>query len=148
MPVGGVTGRALPSPQGLARTGTKLNGIAIHLVTAAHWRDPATYVGRWGQSLFDLRSVPYAGLEDPFVSTDRNHAPPVPTQLLLFSSSSTIVLRIPCMCMYFLVGMTMCTHVPRGPLWLWCSSSSAAAAGVARAQRRLPCHLPQPDPER
>ena len=52
---------------GLARTGTKVNGIAIHLVTAGHWKAAASYTGRWDQSLFDLRSVPPTGLEDPFV---------------------------------------------------------------------------------
>jgi hypothetical protein len=55
---------------GLGRTGTAANGIAIHLVTAKHWREPSSYRGRWTESLFDLRMVPNAGLEDPFVWLD------------------------------------------------------------------------------
>ena len=55
---------------GLGRTGGK-QGIVIHLVTATHWRDAASYTGRWKEPLFDLKSVPDAGLEDPFVYMGR-----------------------------------------------------------------------------
>ena len=47
---------------GLGRTGYPA-GIAIHLVTAAHWMDSSSYTGRWNVSLFDLVTVPDAGLE-------------------------------------------------------------------------------------
>ena len=45
------------------------------LVTAAHWREPASYVGRWTQMLFPNVSVlPSAGVEDPFVWVDGRSA--------------------------------------------------------------------------
>lgn len=55
---------------GLGRTGGSA-GIVIHLVTAAHWKDPNSYTGRWTTPLFDMKSVPDAGLEDPFVYMGR-----------------------------------------------------------------------------
>jgi hypothetical protein len=58
---------------GLGRTGYPA-GIAIHLVTAAHWKDPSSYTGRWNVSLFDLVTVPNAGLEGAYSCTARCHA--------------------------------------------------------------------------
>lgn len=57
---------------GIGRTGGAPTGILAHLVTARHWRDPSSYVGRWQQLLFpDTARLPFAGVEDPFVWYDR-----------------------------------------------------------------------------
>merc|ERR1719321_2605603 len=37
---------------GIGRTGGGATGIIAHLVTAAHWRQPETYVGSWTEMLF------------------------------------------------------------------------------------------------
>eukprot|EP00937_MAST-01D_sp_MAST-1D-sp2_P004368 g4368.t1 len=56
------------SAVGIGRTGGAPTGIVTHLVTAADWRDPDSYVGQWGAMLFpNTTLVPDAGLEDPFV---------------------------------------------------------------------------------
>ena len=56
---------------GIGRTGGLPTGILAHLVTAGHWRDAASYVGRWQQMLFpDTKLVNFAGVEDPFVWRD------------------------------------------------------------------------------
>jgi hypothetical protein len=53
---------------GIGRTGGGPTGIIAHLVTARHWREPASYVGSWSKMLFpNTTIVPNAGVEDPFV---------------------------------------------------------------------------------
>lgn len=56
---------------GIGRTGGGPTGIIAHLVTARHWREPASYVGSWSKMLFpNTTIVPNAGVEDPFVWYD------------------------------------------------------------------------------
>ena len=52
---------------GMARTAGPPTGVMIHLVTAAHWKDPNSYSGQWQTRLFPENSVDFAGLEDPFI---------------------------------------------------------------------------------
>ena len=52
---------------GMARTAGPPTGIMIHLVTAAHWKDPNSYSGQWQTRLFPGNSLDFAGLEDPFI---------------------------------------------------------------------------------
>ena len=59
------------SAVGIGRTGGGATGIVAHLVTAADWRNPAAYVGRWTTMLFPNTTVlPSAGVEDPSVYVD------------------------------------------------------------------------------
>ena len=55
---------------GIARTAGPPTGILTHLVTASHWKDPHSYIGRWDTRLFPGGEVDYAGLEDPFLYLD------------------------------------------------------------------------------
>ena len=56
---------------GIGRTGGKPTDIVAHLVTATHWRNPASYTGNWKEMLFpNTTMVDASGLEDPYVWHD------------------------------------------------------------------------------
>jgi hypothetical protein len=51
------------SAVGIGRTGGDPTGIVVHLVTAANWKEPSSYVGQWHTMLFPNTTIlPASGM--------------------------------------------------------------------------------------